>query len=259
MKKGGCEASAISSMTERVEGRMPVTRYDFPFDPADKRVAHAWLLRFTEGAHSLLDIGCSTGFLSRHLVARGCRVVGVELDPIAAEQARLVCQKVIVGDIEALDVQAQVDEEFDAVILGDVLEHLRAPDALLVRIRESWLAPDGCVALSVPNSGHWIFRREVLRGRFPYRQYGLFDQNHLRFFTRTSLYTLVADSGYTVENSAFTVNFNSYDDLTFACLAPLYRRYRLRVLLLKLESWLAAVLPTLFAYQFVLCIRTKRP
>jgi SAM-dependent methyltransferase len=253
----GCEVNAISSMIKQVEERMPTAHYDSSFDPADEKVVYTWLLRFTEGARSLLDIGCSTGFLSRHLVARGCRVVGVELDPIAAEQARSVCQRVIVGDIEAPDVQAQVDEEFDAVVLGDVLEHLRAPDALLVRIRESWLTSDGYVVLSVPNSGHWIFRREILWGRFPYRRCGLFDRTHLRFFTRASLHELVARSGYTVDRAAFTVNYNSFDDLTFAAFAALYRYYRFRSGLVKLESWLAAVLPTLFAYQFVLRIQPR--
>ncbi len=234
---------------------MTTTHYEFSFDPGNEKVTYTWLLRFTKEAHSILEIGCSTGFFSRHLVARGCRVVGVELDPTAAIKAQLVCQRIIVGDIETTNVQAQVNEKFDAVILGDVLEHLQSPGALLTHIRESWLTPGGRVALSVPNSGHWIFRREVLRGRFPYRQYGLFDQNHLRFFTRASLRALIVDSGYKIEKSAFTVNYNRYDDLTFACISPLYRRYHFRKWLVKLEYRLAAILPTLFAYQFVLCAR----
>jgi 2-polyprenyl-3-methyl-5-hydroxy-6-metoxy-1,4-benzoquinol methylase len=231
--------------------------YDFTINPSSQMSSHAWLLRFVQGARSILEIGCSTGFFSQHLVAQGCRVVGVELNSAAAAQARSVCRRVIVGDIETPAVQAQVDEKFDAVVLGDVLEHLRAPGALLARIRESWLRPAGWVALSVPNSGHWIFRREVLRGHFPYRQYGLFDRSHIRFFTRASLHALVKDNGYTVERVALTVNQNCYDDMTFACLAPLYRRSGSRVCLIKVERWLAAALPSLFAYQFVLRIRPK--
>ena len=230
--------------------------YDFPIDPSNELSAYTWLLRFTEGAHSVLDVGCSNGFFSRHLVARGCRVVGVERDPVAAKQAQSVCDRVIVGDVESPSVQAKVTEMFDAVVLGDVLEHLRSPGELLTCIRESWLYPDGRVVLSVPNSGHWVFRREVLKGRFPYRWYGLFDRTHLRFFSRDSLYAMIEESGYTVEKSAIAVNHNTYD-LTFACLAPLYRHPTWRIHLIKLESRLAFVWPTLFAYQFVLLIRSE--
>jgi SAM-dependent methyltransferase len=166
----------------------------------------------------------------------------------------MVCDRVIVGDVESPSVQEQISERFDAVVLGDVLEHLRSPGAFLTHIRESWLKPDGRVALSVPNSGHWIFRREVLKGRFPYRQYGLFDRTHLRFFTCNSLYALIEENGYKVEKSAIAINHNTYDDLTFACLASLYRHPTWRIHLIKFEHRLAAVWPTLFVYQFVLRI-----
>jgi SAM-dependent methyltransferase len=184
-------------------------------------------------------------------------VVGVERDPVAAEQARSVCDRVVVGDVESPGVQAQIAKTFDIAVLGDVLEHLRSPGALLVHIRASWLKPDGCVVLSVPNSGHWVFRREILRGRFPYRRYGLFDQSHLRFFTRGSLHELIEEAGYVVEASAITVNHNCHDDLTFAWLAPLYCHPVWRVRLTRLESRLAMIWPTMFAYQFVLRIRPE--
>jgi len=246
-----------SSVPERIGAGVTTPHYQFSVNPNDQKSTYCWLLRFSEGARSVLEIGCSTGLFSRQLVARGCHVVGVEQDPASAEQARSVCQRVIVGDIELPEVQAQIREGFEAVVLGDVLEHLRAPEVLLVSARRKWLEPHGRIVLSVPNSGHWVFRREVLRGRFPYRRFGLFDRSHLRFFTRTSLHALVSDAGYVVEQSAFAVNYNCLDDLTFACLAPLYRSVRLRACLVRVEQGLAAVWPTLFAYQFVLCTRPK--
>jgi hypothetical protein len=96
-----------------------------------------------------------------------------------------------------------------------------------------------------------------LRGRFPQRRYGLFDQSHLRFFNRDSLYELVEEAGYVVETSAIAVNHNCHDDLTFAWLAPLYRRPVWRMRLIRLESRLARIWPTMFAYQFVLRIRPE--
>jgi SAM-dependent methyltransferase len=234
---------------------MPSQYYEYPIDPDDKRTTHAWLLRFTEGAGSILEIGCSTGFLGRLLTTQGCQVVGVEIDSSAASRAQLHYTRLIVGDVETENVQSQINQRFDAVILGDVLEHLKSPRDLLCRIKDKWLHPNGKVVLSVPNSGHWVFRREVLLGRFPYRDYGLFDRSHLRFYTRSSLYRMVSECGYTIRQSAYALNFNTQDDLTFRSLTPFYQYYQARKLLMKLEASLARLVPTLFAYQFILSIR----
>jgi SAM-dependent methyltransferase len=232
--------------------------YHFPIDLTDETISYTWMLRFIKGAHSVLEIGCSTGFFSKYLVKNGCYVVGVEVNPITALQAREVCHKVIVGDIETLELREQIYESFDVVLLGDILEHLKYPGVLLTYIRKAWLNPDGRVVMSVPNSAHWIFRREVIFGRFPYRGYGLFDRTHLRFFTRASLYELVANTGYQVIKSAISVNHNSHDDITFAIFEPLYRRrLDFRSWMIKIEQWLANLFPTIFAYQFILCIKPK--
>jgi hypothetical protein len=122
--------------------------------------------------------------------------------------------------------------------------------------RQHWLLPGGRVVVSIPNAGHWIFRREVLRGRFPYRQYGLFDRTHLRFYTRHSLYELIARCGYTIEAEATTINHNVYDDITFALFTWLYRhRLDFRSRMMQLEHRLSKIWPTLFVYQFVLRLR----
>ena len=49
---------------------------------------HAKLLALVDEGKRVLDIGCSSGYLARPLVQRGCTVVGIEQDPIAAEQGK---------------------------------------------------------------------------------------------------------------------------------------------------------------------------
>lgn len=146
------------------------------------------LAAIPDGAR-VLDIGCATGYLAAELVRRGCTVVGVEADPIAARQADRVCEKVVVGDLEAAStraaVEAAVPEGVDVVLCADVLEHLRDPWRVLGWLRTQVRA-GGRAVVSVPNIGHWTARRELLRGRFPYADFGLFDRTHLRFFTRES-------------------------------------------------------------------------
>ena len=41
--------------------------------------------------------------------------------------------------------------------------------------------------------------RDLLRGQFTYRPYGILDQTHLRFFTRASVVELVRRAGLTIE------------------------------------------------------------
>jgi len=225
--------------------------YDFTFDPYDTQNTYSWLLKLTEGFNTILEIGCATGRFGHQLISRGATVVGVERDVDAAESARKRGVNVIVGDVEEASVRGQVSGQFDVIVMADVLEHLHAPGALLRYARQVWLCPGGSVVISVPNAGHWVFRREVLRGRFPYRQYGLFDQTHLRFFTHTSLTELVTTAGYQLQEAAHTVSHNSRDDLTFAILAPFYRWPSTRRFLQWFERFLASHWSTLFAYQFV--------
>jgi 2-polyprenyl-3-methyl-5-hydroxy-6-metoxy-1,4-benzoquinol methylase len=151
----------------------------------------------------VLDVGCATGYLAAELRARGCAVVGVEVDPAAAELARPHCAAVVVGDLEAPATRAEVERAaaggVDVVLCADVLEHLRDPWEVLAWLR-TLLRPgaEAKAIISVPNIGHWTARRELLRGRFPYADFGLFDRTHLRFFTRASARELARHAGFAV-------------------------------------------------------------
>jgi methionine biosynthesis protein MetW len=149
----------------------------------------------------VLDVGCATGYLAAELASRGCTVVGVETDPHAAKQAREVCEQVVIGDLEQAETRAgvaeAVPEGVDVVLCADVLEHLRDPWEVLAWLR-TLLRAGGRAVVSVPNIAHWTARRELLRGRFPYADFGLFDRTHLRFFTRDSAAELATRAGFAV-------------------------------------------------------------
>lgn len=149
----------------------------------------------------VLEFGCATGYMSRVLrERRGCTVVGVELDPEAAAQAEKECERVIVGDAETIDYDAELGEDrFDAITFADVLEHLRDPAHLLRRVRP-FLKEDGAVIASIPNIAHGNVRLALVAGEFRYRQLGLLDQTHLRFFTREGVQELFEVAGLYVHN-----------------------------------------------------------
>ncbi len=172
--------------------------YEVPVDPNAENNSHTFALNFIGYNKSVLEVGCSTGYLTKVIAERGCNVVGMDLDPVAAQRAERWAERVVVGNIDEGDVWNYVkDESFDVVVLGDVLEHLRDPLASL-RQAVRKMKPDGYVVTSVPNFAHGDVRMAVLQGRFRYTETGLLDHTHLRFFTLESTRELLSEAGLIV-------------------------------------------------------------
>lgn len=149
-------------------------------------------------ARSVLDIGCGAGMLGAALKQRqSARVVGLERDPRAASLARGRLDGVIERDLESegWDFSAA---SFDAIVCGDIVEHLADPLAFLRRARQ-WLQPAGALILSVPNVRHHTVLLSLLDGNFTYESAGLLDQDHVQFFTRRRLDRLLELSGFEAE------------------------------------------------------------
>jgi SAM-dependent methyltransferase len=165
--------------------------------------AHELLLAAVPDRSVVLDVGCSEGYLAAALGRRGCEVHGIELDAAAAEAARPHCATAWTIDVEDAAAREGIRGGFDALVLGDVLEHLRDPWSVL-----AWatgrLRGGGIAVVSVPNAVHWTARREIARGRFPMRDWGTFDRTHLRWFTRSSARDLMCGAGLSIEREQFT-------------------------------------------------------
>ena len=199
--------------------------------------SHAVLLAEVPPGARVLDVGCADGYLAPPLRERGCTLAALEADPDAAAAARPLYDALVEGDVEDPEVRARVEGDFDRVLFGDVLEHLRDPAAVLAWARER-LAPGGLAVVSLPNIAHWTARRQLVRGRFPQDDHGLFDRTHLRFFTRASARALVEQAGFAVVREAFAG-------------APLPLQSRVPALA-RLEPVLVGRRPELFALQVVL-------
>jgi len=141
----------------------------------------------------VLDVGCGTGALGRLLQERGHRVAGIELAAEMAEQARAHLDEVLTADVEASGFPFAA-ESFDAILFADVLEHLVDPWRVL-REAVKVLAPGGVVVASIPNVQNIDVIRRLLRGRWEYRERGITDFGHLRFFTLHTIRGLLAQAG----------------------------------------------------------------
>jgi SAM-dependent methyltransferase len=122
----------------------------------------------------VLDLGCRSGALTRHFLD-GNSVVGLDVDAAALEKARTLGIEPVQGNVE--ERLPFDDASFDAVVAGELFEHLRFPDSLVAEI-ERVLRPGAVLVGSVPNAFRLQNRLRFLRGRPPED-----DPTHLRMFS----------------------------------------------------------------------------
>jgi len=181
-----------------------VSEYDRLVARDGLSASHRLLVDAVPRRARVLDVGCAGGYLAVALrEERGASVLGVEPDPVAVDAARRRGVEVVAGAVDDPAVLAGIHGPFDAVLCGDVLEHVVDPWGTLAALAEL-LRPGGTAVVSLPNAGHWTVRRALLRGRFPREDHGLFDRTHLRWFTRADAHALVAGAGLTVVSEHFT-------------------------------------------------------
>jgi SAM-dependent methyltransferase len=142
----------------------------------------------------VLELGTSVGSEARALRDHGCSVVAVGLDPQTAAEAASDRERVIVGDLDGIDLDAELgSDRFDVIVATDALEHLKAPLGTLRRLR-GFLAPEGFFVFSVRNVAHGSMRLALLEGRFPYQSDGPLGQTPMRLFTRESIEQLLDEA-----------------------------------------------------------------
>jgi 2-polyprenyl-3-methyl-5-hydroxy-6-metoxy-1,4-benzoquinol methylase len=152
---------------------------------------------------SVLELGCAGGAFGAALKLRypGATVTGIEAGRAAAARAAMCLDRVICGRIEEVDFAAAGlrPGEFDTIVAGDILEHLTNPWDALVRLKPL-LAHDGQVVASIPNVRNAILIAALaVNGRWQYREHGLLDVTHLRFFTLEEICRMFDETGYRYE------------------------------------------------------------
>lgn len=150
-----------------------------------------------ESYRKVLDVGCGEGNSVFYLKEKGAGfVAGIEINPGAAAAAREKMDYVWEGSVEE-DLPFEKGQ-FDLIICGDVLEHTVDPWKVLERLR-SLLAADGYLLASIPNLRYGkVLYELIVKGLFQYTTSGVLDYTHLRFFTRSTMRSLVEESGFEI-------------------------------------------------------------
>ena len=157
------------------------------------------ILPFLPGeVRRMLDVGCGAGATTA--AVRAVRDVtwagGVEFVDEVAVEAERVCDRVWRGDAAVAPLEAEIaPESLDLILCLDVLEHMPDPWTMVRRLSRL-VAPKGRLIVSVPNIRNWKFMwRLATRGDFHYREAGLLDRTHLRFFVRRTAVELATCGG----------------------------------------------------------------
>ena len=137
----------------------------------------------------VLDVGCNAGELLDLFREAGWSVAGVEASPGPAAYARKKLNSPVwQGSAEEVIPES---ESFDLITMTHVLEHVKRPGDLLVRLRRA-LRPGGAILIEVPNAADPLLK--LFRGY--YRP--LCPGDHVSFFDEASLRRLLEASGFSV-------------------------------------------------------------
>lgn len=157
--------------------------YEYTVDTASQ-TAPANVVRLIGTRKRVLEIGCGPGSITKILAEQNdCQVTGLELDPEAIKKVKPYCVQVMQADLNSSEWPHLLDEieKFDVVLAADVLEHLYDPWKSLQRM-VPLMNENGCIVISLPHVGHAAVMSCLMHGDFEYRDWGLLDRTHIRFF-----------------------------------------------------------------------------
>ena len=149
----------------------------------------------------VLELGCGAGGTLGWLKAEGYagHTTGMELCAEPAAIARTRVDKVFEGDVNATMGQLPL-EGFDLVLCLDVLEHLVDPWETVKRLY-GLMRTGGTLIVSLPNIQHYkVVLPLLLKGTWQYKEDGIMDRTHLRFFSRQSASEMLTNAGFKISD-----------------------------------------------------------
>lgn len=180
-------------------------KYEYAVDPTAD-TAPARVVRMVGEGKNVLEIGSGPGSITRLLSeVSKCRITALEIDPDAIEKVRPFCHEVHQSDLNDSSWPCLLAAQlFDVVVAADVLEHLYQPLAALTAMR-NLVTPEGYVVISLPHVGHAAVVACLLDEDFEYRDWGLLDRTHIRFFGIKNMQALFADAGLKIVAAEFVI------------------------------------------------------
>ncbi|MEN8170418.1 MAG: class I SAM-dependent methyltransferase [Pseudomonadota bacterium] len=153
-------------------------------------------------SEKVLEVGCGSGATLNYLKEQGLSkwCAGIELSAGPALEAKKHIDVALQGNIEHMNLPFD-DCEFDVILCLDVLEHLVDPWAVIHKL-DKLLKPGGVIIASIPNVRYYKVSTGLLfKGIWDYKDEGILDRTHLRFFTYKTAKSLMECSNLVVDKT----------------------------------------------------------
>ncbi len=204
------------------------------------------LALIASNAGNVLDIGCGAGSLARLIASENCKVDGITISQEELEVASPFLRCGYLYDLQKGLPPEVLNNRYNYIICSHILEHVPYPQKLLSDIQKV-LTQDGQVIVALPNLFHYRSRWELLRGRFPYSNEGIWDYTHVRWYSFDSAGELLSQFFF-VEKSWVTGQL------------PFNRLFR-KILPVNIQTGLYKLLSRIskgfFGYQMMFVLKNK--
>jgi predicted TPR repeat methyltransferase len=211
------------------------------FEGSSHRILIELIRRHARRGGVLLDLGAAGGELGSAVRDHFDRTIGFEYNVDCVGQLAGRFDQIVIADLEKVK---SLPRNVRAIVLADVIEHLRDPATALKLVRRA-LADDGHMFVSVPNIANITVRLGLLFGVFEYRDRGILDYTHLRFYTMRTIKREVENAGFHIEEIRGS-------SVPIRLIAGKYTPEFLLRIGERLLTWLTRLWRGLFAYQIIL-------
>lgn len=181
-------------------------KYEYTVD-LNGDTAPARVVRLIGYEKKVLEVGAGPGSIARILRDRSdCHVTALEIDPKAIKKLAMFCERVYQVDLNDASWSERIRSEgkFDVVLAADVLEHLYNPLAVLEAMKPL-VNEQGCIVVSLPHVGHSAIVACLMEEDFDYRDWGLLDRTHIRFFGIKNMQALFDQAGLKIVHAEFVI------------------------------------------------------
>lgn len=203
---------------------------------------HSAAIAAVPAGATVMDIGCGPGHLCPPLLAKGCRIIGVDQFPAAASAG---FSEFHVSNLDVNPFPRSL-EGVQAILVLDIIEHLVSPEKFCDELRRRAQSNLGLkVVISTGNIGYFVTRAMLFLGQFNYNKRGILDLTHTRLFTFSSLRRLLKETGFTIEEE-----IGIPPPIPLVVKAPFWQK-----LLMRAQALLIGLSRGLFAYQMFMVVR----
>lgn len=151
-------------------------------------------------AELLLDVGGRLSVLAGDLKSKkNMTIWALDIEQLSSHMAEKGLGTYLKANEEIITGRKIDLPLFDCLLFIDILEHLKEPGKVLKKLKEN-LKDDGKAFLCISNIRHYKVIKDILRNRWLYREHGILEENHLRFFSWATINRILKMSGYQIEN-----------------------------------------------------------